>query len=98
MNAVFDLSLPTSWDELTDRQLLLVFTLLRRNGLTSPELKANYPYTQFYTSHCTGDQIFGMVKDVMGEQLHSFRCGTIYDDNFHDDLNVGEEMKIEYYD
>ena len=21
-----------------------------------------------------------------------------YDDNFHDDLNVGEEIKIEYYD
>ena len=40
-------------------------------------LKANYPYTQFYTSHCTGDQIFGMMKDVMGEQLQSFRCGTI---------------------
>ena len=40
MNAVFDLSMPTSWDELTDRHLLLVFTLLTRNGLTSPELKA----------------------------------------------------------
>ena len=40
MNAVFDLSMPTSWDELTDRQLLLVFTLLTRDGLTSPELKA----------------------------------------------------------
>ena len=46
------------------------------NALTQ-RLKANYPYTQFYTSHCTGDQIFGMMKDVMGEQLHSFRCGTI---------------------
>jgi 7,8-dihydropterin-6-yl-methyl-4-(beta-D-ribofuranosyl)aminobenzene 5'-phosphate synthase len=32
---------------------------------------------QFYTSHCTGDQIFGMMKDVMGEQLQSFRCGII---------------------
>jgi 7,8-dihydropterin-6-yl-methyl-4-(beta-D-ribofuranosyl)aminobenzene 5'-phosphate synthase len=46
------------------------------NALTQ-RLKANYPYTQFYTSHCTGDQIFGMMKDVMGEQLQSFRCGTI---------------------
>jgi 7,8-dihydropterin-6-yl-methyl-4-(beta-D-ribofuranosyl)aminobenzene 5'-phosphate synthase len=46
------------------------------NALTQ-RLKANYPYTQFYTSHCTGDQVFGMMKDVMGEQLQSFRCGTI---------------------
>lgn len=46
------------------------------NALTH-SLKANYPYTRFYTSHCTGDQVFGMMKDVMGEQLQSFRCGTI---------------------
>lgn len=39
-------------------------------------LKANFPYTRFYTSHCTGDQVFGIMKDVMGEQLQSFRCGT----------------------
>ncbi len=46
------------------------------NALTQ-SLKANYPYTQFYTSHCTGDQVFENMKDVMGEQLQSFRCGTI---------------------
>ena len=46
------------------------------NALTQ-SLKANYPYTQFYTSHCTGDQVFEMMKDVMGEQLQPFRCGTI---------------------
>ena len=40
------------------------------------KLKVNYPNTQFYTSHCTSDIIFGVMKDVMGEQLHSFRCGT----------------------
>ena len=44
------------------------------NALTQ-SLKANYPYTQFYTSHCTGDQVFEMMKDVMGEQLQPFRCG-----------------------
>ena len=38
-------------------------------------LKANYPDTQFYTSHCTGDQVFVTLKAVMGEQLHSFCCG-----------------------
>ncbi len=46
------------------------------NALTQ-SLKANYPYTQFYTSHCTGDKVFENMKDVMGEQLQSFRCGTI---------------------
>ena len=40
-------------------------------------LKANYPHTQFYTSHCTGDHVFEVMKGVMGEQLQLFRCGTI---------------------
>jgi 7,8-dihydropterin-6-yl-methyl-4-(beta-D-ribofuranosyl)aminobenzene 5'-phosphate synthase len=40
-------------------------------------LKAKCPETQFYTSHCTGDNVFEVMKDVMGEQLQSFRCGTI---------------------
>ena len=35
-------------------------------------LKAMYPETQFYTSHCTGDHVFEVMKDVMGEQLQSF--------------------------
>ncbi len=39
-------------------------------------LKAKYPETQFYTSHCTGDNVFEVMKDMMGEQLQSFRCGT----------------------
>ena len=40
-------------------------------------LKTNYPQTQFYTSHCTGDNVFEVMRDVMGEQLQFFRCGTI---------------------
>ena len=40
-------------------------------------LKSNYPKTLFYTSHCTGDNVFEVMKGVMGEQLQSFRCGTI---------------------
>ena len=40
-------------------------------------LKENYPSTQFYTSHCTGDKVFEIMKGVMGEQLQSFRCGTM---------------------
>ena len=40
-------------------------------------LKDNYSSTQFYTSHCTGDDVFEVMKGVMGEQLQAFRCGTI---------------------
>ena len=37
-------------------------------------LQRNYPDTLFYTSHCTGDHVFEVMKGVMGEQLLSFRC------------------------
>ena len=40
-------------------------------------LRNHYPETQFYTSHCTGDNVFKVMKDIMGEQLHSFCAGTI---------------------
>ena len=40
-------------------------------------LKTKFPNTKFYTSHCTGDNVFEVMTDVMGEQLQSFRCGTI---------------------
>ena len=39
-------------------------------------LKAKYPTTQFYTSHCTGDNVFGVMRDVMGDQLQPFCAGT----------------------
>ena len=40
-------------------------------------LKTKFPNTLFYTSHCTGENVFEVMKDVMGEQLQSVRCGTI---------------------
>ena len=40
-------------------------------------LKARYPQTQFYTSHCTGDNVFEVMKGVMGKQLQPFCAGTI---------------------
>ena len=40
-------------------------------------LKTIYPETRFYTSHCTGDNVFEVMKVVMGKQLQSFRCGTM---------------------
>ena len=39
-------------------------------------LKALYPHTQFYTSHCTGDAVFVFLQGVMGNKLHPFSCGT----------------------
>lgn len=38
-------------------------------------LKDNFPRTQFHTSHCTGNSVFQVMKDVLGEQLQSFCCG-----------------------
>jgi 7,8-dihydropterin-6-yl-methyl-4-(beta-D-ribofuranosyl)aminobenzene 5'-phosphate synthase len=42
-------------------------------------LKEHYPTTRFYTSHCTGDNVFEIMRGVMGEKLQSFRCGTMND-------------------
>lgn len=44
-------------------------------------LKASYPETQFYTSHCTGDATFAILEAVMGEQIKAFSCGTIVTGN-----------------
>jgi len=39
-------------------------------------LKTKYPETQFYTSHCTGESVYEIMKSVMGKQLNAFSCGT----------------------
>lgn len=41
-------------------------------------LTTAYPRTQFHTSHCTGDAAFATLKATMGDQLHSFSCGTTH--------------------
>ena len=38
-------------------------------------LQAKYPNTLFNTSHCTGDHVFDVMRNVMGEKLQSFSCG-----------------------
>lgn len=38
-------------------------------------LKAQYPGTHFFTSHCTGDHAFEVMKHQMGEYLQAFSCG-----------------------
>ena len=40
-------------------------------------LKEQHPTTRFYTSHCTGDNVFEVMKGVMGKQLQPFCAGTI---------------------
>ena len=34
-----------------------------------------YEHTAFYTCHCTGEEPYAWMKDVMGEQLHYLHCG-----------------------
>ena len=43
-------------------------------------LTKTYPNTQFYTSHCTGDKVFVILKTTMGGQLQSFSCGMTISD------------------
>ncbi len=35
-------------------------------------LKTTFPQTRFYTSHCTGDEVFALLYREMGEQLQPF--------------------------
>lgn len=41
-------------------------------------LKKDYPKTKFYTSHCTGNAVYSIIKDVMGDQIQSFSCGSYF--------------------
>ena len=38
-------------------------------------LSSHYPNTQFYTSHCTGDAAFDILRSVMGGKMNGFSCG-----------------------
>ena len=40
-------------------------------------LSSHYPNTQFYTSHCTGDAAFDILRSVMGGKMNGFSCGGI---------------------
>ncbi len=40
-------------------------------------LKTKRPETRFYTSHCTGDHVFEIMKGMMGELLQPFCCGYV---------------------
>lgn len=43
-------------------------------------LQAAYPTVRFFTSHCTGDHTFSLMKRVMGDQLQAFSCGTHFEE------------------
>ena len=34
-----------------------------------------YQNTSFYSGHCTGEEAFGIMKEIMGEQLHALHSG-----------------------
>ena len=55
-------------------------------------LKAKYPNTQFFTSHCTGDNVFATLKTIMGNQLHAFSCGMIFATNSINENYYGSEQ------
>ena len=54
-------------------------------------LKAKYPNTQFYTSHCTGDEVFATLKTIMGNYLHAFSCGMAFATNSRNKDYYGSE-------
>lgn len=58
--------------------LLDDYELTEQRELTAlaQRLKVSYPNTRFYTSHCTGDKVFEILKTMMGEQLYAFSCGS----------------------
>lgn len=45
-------------------------------SLLAERLSQSYPETLFCTSHCTGNDAFRIMKEVMGSQLRQFSCGT----------------------
>ncbi|MCR5129866.1 MAG: MBL fold metallo-hydrolase [Prevotella sp.] len=40
------------------------------------KLKTNYPNTQFFTSHCTGDEAFNTLKKAMREQIDKLQIAN----------------------
>ena len=43
----------------------------------SLHLKIKYPDTHFYTSHCTGNEAFLVMKKQLGDSFQAFSCGCL---------------------
>ena len=39
-------------------------------------LNNKFPDTIFYTGHCTGDHSYSIMKNILGEKIQQFSCGT----------------------
>ena len=39
-------------------------------------LNDNFPDIIFYTGHCTGDHSYSIMKNILGEKIQQFSCGT----------------------
>ena len=64
----------------TEEELTALAQRLIATPHSAQSEKAKYPETRFYTSHCTGDKVFAILKAVMGEHLHAFNCGMTIED------------------
>jgi len=42
-------------------------------------LALSYPSTTFYTSHCTGNIAFEILKEVLGDHIQHFSCGMQFE-------------------
>ena len=61
----------------SEEELTALAQRLLDYGNSSPSRERSGEGLLFYTSHCTGDHAFAILKAVMGERLHAFSCGTI---------------------
>ena len=60
----------------SEEELIALGKRLINYNNTSPLRERLGEGLSFYTSHCTGDKVYSILKTVMGDQLHAFSCGT----------------------
>lgn len=61
------------------------FHMVKKDGYSEEDIKTIIDTakeltglkTEFYTGHCTGEEPFRIMKEIMKEQLHELHCGTV---------------------